>query len=80
MFFQNKQYKALEMDWEEHGTGHILSYTLGKAPCSVQLLQLEGQGVHMLGVFAAGVGAVLMFMGGRVCRADVGYCPGVLRA
>jgi hypothetical protein len=43
MSFQNKQYKALEMDRKEHGTGHILLYTQGKAPCRVQLLSYESK-------------------------------------
>lgn len=71
MFFQNKQYKALEVIGTGKSTAQvILSCILwGKAARSIQLLELASftKEVDMLGFFAAGRGAVLMCTSWEVC-------------
>jgi hypothetical protein len=71
MFFQNKQYKALEVVGTGKSTVHALLFcTLwGKAACSIQVMRASKlqKEVDKPGFFAAGIGTMLMCTSWEVC-------------
>lgn len=82
MFFQNKQYKALEVIGTGKSTVQAILFCIlwGKAAYRIQLLELASfiKEVDLLGFFAAGLGAVLCKQVGRsVGEDDVRYWPEV---
>lgn len=71
MFFQNKQYMALEVIGTGKSTVQAILFCIlwGKAALSMQLLEPASfiKEVDMLGSFAAGIGAVSMYTSWEVC-------------
>lgn len=70
MFFQNKQYKALEVIGTGKSTVQAILFCILWGERSTQHTVIRASKLHkvdMLGFFAAALGAVLMHMSWEVC-------------